>query len=78
MLVFLLTMQKIGMFLIFRLTDAKEWQIAGYTPQDAIEWKQINLDRIKILQLLQIIEFAFFLNKDFLYISLPLFGLYVC
>jgi serine/threonine protein kinase len=59
----------------FSPTDAKEWQIAGYTPQDAIEWKQINLDRIKILQLLQIIEFAFFLIKIFLYVFLIPFAL---
>jgi serine/threonine protein kinase len=54
----------------FSPTDAKEWQIAGYTPQDAIEWKQINLDRIKILLLLQIIEFAFLIIKIFLYVFL--------
>ena len=62
----------------FSPTEVKEWQIAGYTPQDAIEWKQVNLDRIRILQLLQIIEFAFFLIKIFLYvISLPLLFYYI-
>jgi serine/threonine protein kinase len=59
----------------FSPTDAKEWQIAGYTPQDAIEWKQINLDRIKILLLLQIIEFAFLIIKIFLYVFLLLVSL---